>query len=326
MHILIVNNSFLPAIKYGGTERMIWWLGKALVNSGHKVSYLVKKGSYCPFASVYEYNNSIPFNKQIPSNVDVVHLNHAVNEQPNIPYLITIHWNSNDQQLQDINSVFVSGNHASRYGSKCFVHNGLDPADYGTPSLDNKRSYVHFLGDAAWRVKNVSGAIKIAAKAAIPLHVIGGFRFNINQGIRLTFNTNTRFMGLLGGDEKFKQLSDSAALLFPIRWHEPFGIAIIESLYFGCPVFGTPYGSLPEIVTKKVGFLSNKTEELAKALQNIGDFNRKDCHQHVSENYTSEKMAASYVLLYEKVLNNHGLNGIAPKLISVQQEKFLPFY
>ena len=41
-----------------------------------------------------------------------------------------------------------------------------------------------------------------------------------------------------------------------MRWHEPFGIALIEALYFGCPVFGTPYGSLPEIVEEGVqGFL-----------------------------------------------------------------------
>ena len=41
MHILIVNNTSIPVQKYGGTERVIWWLGKQLVKMGHQVSYLV---------------------------------------------------------------------------------------------------------------------------------------------------------------------------------------------------------------------------------------------------------------------------------------------
>ncbi len=52
MHILIVNGTPIPALRYGGTERVIWDLGKALVAAGHRVSYLVPAGSSCPFAPV----------------------------------------------------------------------------------------------------------------------------------------------------------------------------------------------------------------------------------------------------------------------------------
>ena len=41
MHILIVNRSKIPVSAYGGAERIIWWLGKALVQMGHQVTYLV---------------------------------------------------------------------------------------------------------------------------------------------------------------------------------------------------------------------------------------------------------------------------------------------
>jgi hypothetical protein len=156
MHILIVNNTSIPVKHYGGTERVIWWLGKQLVNMGHKVSYLVGPGSYCDFATgVHVLNQDIPFNQQIPAGVDLVHLNCKVNQTPTIPYIFTLHGNTNDQNPMDINTVFVSKNHASRYGSDSFVHNGIDPDDYGDPGLDQKRNYFHFLGDAAWRVKNV---------------------------------------------------------------------------------------------------------------------------------------------------------------------------
>ena len=51
MHILLVVNSLLPAIKYGGTERVVWYLGSELVKKRHKVTFLCKKGSSCDFAN-----------------------------------------------------------------------------------------------------------------------------------------------------------------------------------------------------------------------------------------------------------------------------------
>jgi len=325
MHVLIVNNTVIPALKYGGTERVIWWLGKELVKRGHKVTYMVAKGSSCPFANVIELNTDRPFNELVPADVDVIHLNHGVNETPLKPYIITLHGNINHQQVLDKNTVFVSANHAARFGSDIFVHNGIDPEDYGKPILNNPREYIHFLGDAAWRVKNVRGAIKIAAKAKLPLHVIGGVRFNFSQGIRLTFNANVTFHGMKGGAEKNQIINNSKAMLFPVLWHEPFGIAIVESLYFGCPVFGTPYGSLPEIVNNEVGFLSNQSSELVQALRQVDDYNRQICHDYVMVNFTSAQMTDKYLQFYEQVLNGNSLNKTHPQLVKVQAEKFLPF-
>jgi glycosyltransferase involved in cell wall biosynthesis len=110
-----------------------------------------------------------------------------------------------------------------------------------------------------------------------------------------------------------------------VRWHEPFGLALIESLYFGCPVFGTPYGSLPEIVIPEVGHLTSSALELADAVAHVNDFNRKTCHEYVMDTFTHIQMMASYVRLYEKVLNGEKLNPKAPILQSIQHEKFLPF-
>lgn len=326
MHILIVNNTSIPVKQYGGTERVIWWLGKELVKRGHEVSYLVGPGSHCDFATgVYTLNHSIPFNQQIPAGVDLVHLNCKVNEQPNIPYIFTLHGNNNDQYPLDLNTVFVSKNHASRYGSDSYVHNGIDPADYGDPGLDQKRNYFHFLGDGAWRVKNLRGAIKIAQQSKIKFRVIGGKRFNFNQGIRLTFDPRIKFEGLIGGVEKNNLLKGSKGLIFPVLWNEPFGLSIVESLYFGCPVFGTPYGSLTEIIQTNVGVTSNSLSALVDAVQNANQFDPKICHEYVMENFTSTQMTNAYLSKYEMVMNGQQLNKIAPKLTTIQTEKFLPF-
>jgi glycosyltransferase involved in cell wall biosynthesis len=327
MHILIVNNTSIPVHKYGGTERVIWWLGKALVKAGHQVSYLVAPGSSCDFANVYTYNESVPFNTLIPAGIDVVHLNHHVNDIPNTPYIQTMHGNLNHAMELDRNTVFVSKNHAARFGSDCYVHNGIDPSDYGSPILntDAVKNYFHFLGDAAWRVKNVKGAIRISKLAHQKLRVVGGVRFNFNQGIRLSFDTHVRFDGMQGGAEKNEIIKYSKGLIFPVRWHEPFGLALIESLYFGCPVFGTPYGSLPEIIIPEVGYLTTTASGLADAVGNINSYSRKTCHEYVMDNFTHIQMSASYIRLYEKVLNGEKLNPKAPIIKSIQHEKFLPF-
>ena len=326
MHILIVNNTSIPVKQYGGTERVIWWLGKQLVNMGHKVSYLVGPGSYCDFATgVHTLNQDIPFNQQIPAGVDLVHLNCKVNETPTIPYIFTLHGNTNDQDPMDINTVFVSKNHASRYGSDSFVHNGIDPADYGDPGLNQKRNYFHFLGDAAWRVKNVRGAIKIAQDAKIKLRILGGKRFNFNQDIRLTFDPRIHFDGMIGGVEKNNLLKGSKGLIFPVLWNEPFGLSIVESLYFGCPVFGTPYGSLTEIIHPSVGITSNSLSTLVEGVQHAGQFDTKTCHQYVMDNFTSTQMTVNYLKKYETVLSGQHLNDTAPILTNIQTEKFLPF-
>lgn len=324
MHILIVHSSVIPATKYGGTERVVFWLTHQLLKLGHKVSLLVPKESFVPNANMLVYKPHIPLNRQIPVNVDVVHLHCGTNELPLKPYLITIHGNIGQKVHFDKNTVFVSQNHASRFGSNAFVHNGLNPEDYGKPNF-KKQDYIHFLGDAAWRVKNVKAAIAIATKAKIPLKVLGGVRFNFNQGIRLTFNLNTKFYGMVGGELKNNLLQQSKAMLFPVRWHEPFGIAITESLYFGCPVFGTPYGSMPELVTKEVGFLSYKSEELVKALKELDKYNPKTCYEYVMENFTNVQMANKYLMYYQQVLNGKTINEVAPILQQVQTEKFLPF-
>jgi hypothetical protein len=52
MHVLLVHNGRIPVFKYGGTERVIWDLGRALKQLGHEVTYLVPRGSHCDFANI----------------------------------------------------------------------------------------------------------------------------------------------------------------------------------------------------------------------------------------------------------------------------------
>jgi glycosyltransferase involved in cell wall biosynthesis len=324
MNILIEYNGVIPALKYGGTERAIWYLGKELTKMGHHVTYLVNKGSSCDFAPIIFYDKEKTLREQIPTSIDIIHFLSKNSESIDKPYIVTIQGNVNDHREFDINTVFVSGDHAARFGSISFVYNGMDWDDYGKPDLNNKRNYFHFLGDAAWRLKNVKGAIDVInATKQEKLKVLGGTRLNLNMGFRFTISTRVKFYGMVGGEEKNRLLQGSKGLIFPVKWSEPFGIALTESLYFGCPVFGTPYGSLPEIINKEVGFLSNSKDRLAEEVQNVDHYSRLTCHEYARDIFNSRLMAEAYLKKYEMVLNGEQLNNVPPKLIKIQTAKFL---
>lgn len=326
LHILLVYNRKIPTLKYGGTSRGIWYLGKELQNMGHRITFLVGQGSQCDFAEVLPLDPSRPLASQIPKNVDLVHSHIPIWEPLPKPYMITLHGNSSQDRDFDINTTFISKDHAARYGSEVFVYNGLGLEEYGKPDFKLSREYVHFLGKAAWKVKNLKGCMGIARNAGLPLRVLGGHRVNLKMGVRVTLDPRVRFEGMVGGDTKNRLINGSLALLFPVIWNEPFGLALMESLYFGCPVFGTPYGSLPELITPEFGFLSNKKSELVHALGNVEDYDRKKCHEYVCDNFASIHMARNFLPLYEKVLNGIPLNPRPPRPIDAGSSGLLPFY
>lgn len=326
MNILIVHDQKLPVFTYGGTERVIWGLAKELHLLGHRVTFLLPAGSSCDFANLLILDPSKTLNEQIPAEIDLVHFQKQPDEFIEKPHLVTINGNGNKNRILSINSVFVSQNHAERHGSDSFVHNGLDWNDYEKPNLDLKRNRFHFLGNAAWRIKNVKGAIKTIHKTPKDhLDVLGGKRFNFKMGLRFTFSSRIHFHGMVGGHQKFQLLNSSKGLIFPVLWHEPFGLAITESLFYGCPIFATPYGSLPELVNPEIGFLSNNSADLAEAILQSDQYNPLICHAIARDLFDSKTMAKKYLSMYEKVLNGEQLNQENPQILDQNTPKFLPW-
>ena len=309
MNIAIVHNVVLPVIKYGGTERVIWALGKQLVRTGHNVTFLARKGSTCPFAKVIEIDPSKSIGSQIPEDIDIVHFSNLADHRDlKKPYVVTINGNVGNENI-DTNSVFVSRNHAERHGSNCFVYNGLDWDDYGKPDLNLERRHYHFLGKAAWRVKNVRGAIRITKKIdGGELDVLGGYRLNFKMGFRMTLSPKIHFHGMVDNQEKQRIIQQSQGLIFPVTWHEPFGLCLIESLYYGAPVFATPMGAIPEIVTPEFGFLSNNEQDIADYLNSHPKYSPQLCHQYVADKFNVRVMAEEYLRVFERVLNGEILS------------------
>lgn len=305
MHIVIFKNALLPARRYGGTERVIWSLGKALTHLGHRVTFLCQAGSASEFADVQVFDPQRSVADQLPNDADLVHFHEAV---PPLfetrPFVVTVHGNIAPSQPLPPMAIFVSHNHALRHGATHYVCNGLDWDSYPAPQLDLPRSHYHFLGKAAWKVKNLRGAIRVVDRVSGGhLQVLGGSRLNFKMGFRLTLNPHVHFHGMVDDEGKKQYICRSRGLVFPVLWDEPFGLALTESLFYGAPVFGSLRGSLPEIVTPEVGFLSNDEHELAEGMMRWQEYSPTRCHDYAVSCYDAATMARGYLRHYEAALN-----------------------
>ncbi len=308
MKIALVLDAILPVKNYGGTERVVWALGHELFRLGHQVTFMLHKGSSCPFGRLVELDLSKSIGSQIPEDIDIVHFQDtAFLADLQKPYVVTINGNKDFDDIPR-NAIFVSRNHAERYGHRSFVYNGLDWDEYGPVNLTKPRKGFHFLGKAAWRVKNVRGAIRITQHVkGATLEVLGGYRLNLKMGFRLTLDPRIHFHGMVDNVRKKKIIEQSSGLIFPVLWHEPFGLCLTESLYYGAPVFGTRMGSLPEIITSDVGWLCDNEEQIADYLNTHPFFSPQQCHDYAVELFNARKMAEEYVKKYEQVLNGDTL-------------------
>lgn len=303
MNIALHVNAKLPVSAYGGTERVVWGLGKALARAGHNVTLMALKGSKADFGRVIELDPQMPIGYQIPPDVDIVHFQNVAPYGLERPYVVTVHGNMPQGVLKDPYAIYVSSNHAHRHGASSFVYNGLDWDDYPPFRHDLRRDGCFFLGKAAWKVKNIRGAIRIAAAAGEKLDVLGGYRLNFKMGFRFTLDKHVRFHGMVDNIRKGVVANKSKGLIFPVLWDEPFGLAVVESLYFGAPVFATPHGSIPELVLPEFGVLSEDENVLANALRTF-DADSVRCHEYAADMFNADIMASNYIKYYERRLNN----------------------
>lgn len=345
MRILFVRNSRILTTTYDDAERILLWLGRQLVQRGHELVFLVKKDSECVFAPVLALDEKKPVCEQIPAGIDLVHFLGTPPQDPSgleQPYLITCFENSTKTGPLDPNTVFLSADHAGRHGGEAYIYPGIDFQEYGQVMLDLPRNYFHFLGDASWGGKNVRGAVDLASRAGTRVHVIGGSRVNFRKGLRITLSPSARFHGVLNRDGRNILLNGSRGLVLPIIWPEPFSLAVPESLYFGCPIFGTPYGALPELLCRKpngdnrkwtghvdacfseFGCLSLKRSELVEAMRHADSFQSDRCYEYAMDCFTAERMADDYLGLYEKVLNGQTIHPYTPTLEEKPDAKLLP--
>tara|TARA_B100001093_G_scaffold449027_1_gene454982 strand:- start:152 stop:1147 length:996 start_codon:yes stop_codon:yes gene_type:complete len=327
MKVLLYTKLLLPARKYGGSERVIMSLAQSLHQLGHQVFIISKVTFSCAYATTYAYNDPELLSKIRKARIDIIHSHtHYPDHLHEWPVIHTAHGNTYQSDFKyPCNTLFVSKDHAARMGSDAYVHNGLNWSEcYPTVNLTASRRHFHFLGKAAWRVKNLRGAVDIIKRMKSErLVVLGGQRVNFSMGFRVTMTPKVRFKGMVTDAQKAFWMSQSKGLLFPVQWHEPFGLALIESLFFGCPVFGSKHGALPEIIGDEYGFLSNQANQLMAAMADADRFDKARLHQYARDCFNSDLMARRYLDYYERVLNGETCNKRQPQLQPAYTQRYL---
>jgi glycosyltransferase involved in cell wall biosynthesis len=312
----------LPVIAYGGIERIIFWhmvelvrMGLQVVLIGHADSKVTEHGIQLIPHSNQEQN----WEELIPSDADIIHLFYNHQCKTKIQTINTIQGNGKIGEKFILNSVFVSKKHAENHGSKSFVYNALNLNEY--PFVETKKEWNRFLflAKASWRVKNLKHAVSACRAAGKHLEIVGGRWIGLSRYIHSH--------GIIGGETKMNLINKSDALIFPVRWHEPFGIAIIEAMSLGLPVIGSPYGSLPELITPETGIIVKNHEELTEVLKNpTRKFDSMVIRKYIEENFCMNKHASAYLALYQKVIKGENLNLDNPSYNLVERaENLLPF-
>jgi glycosyltransferase involved in cell wall biosynthesis len=307
MHITLYKSGRIPIPPkfYGGTERVIYWLGKALIELGHQVTLIANAQSHIPGAELRviadDKTDPQAWLRLLPASADIVHLHFRPRQLCAKPFLLTGHGNGQPGEQFHPNTVFVSRSQAANHGSRHFVHNGLDPGEYAFS--EKREDYAVFVAKARWKVKNLPGAVAVARRAGIELRVLGSRNWPFNLQKLLPPIRGVRYYGMIGAGEKRELLARARCLIFPVRWEEPFGISLTEALVSGGYVVGTPYGSLPEIVTRETGVLSAKADEFVEAVRNPQRFSPAACRDRVLRGgFTHLDMARKYLKYYEQVL------------------------
>lgn len=183
------------------------------------------------------------------------------------------------------------------------VYNGIDVNRFefsGKPG-----DYLAFLGRYNYE-KGIDVAVSVARKLGEKLKLAGSVWGNGIYAERVEPYLKKGEIdnaGYLPKEKISGFLGQARALLFPIRWQEPFGLVMIEAMACGTPVIAFKNGSVPEIVKHgKTGFIVENEEEMIDAVKNIGKIKRENCRKHVVENFTIDKMVQRYERVYEKIL------------------------
>ncbi|MBT2584846.1 glycosyltransferase family 4 protein [Arthrobacter sp. ISL-95] len=331
---LIVGPWFtVPPEKYGGTERVVDALARALSDAGHDVLLATAADSTCPVPQVPGFGPAAPedlgqaFSElghiikaySELRDVDIIH-DHTLagplyaHRPPGIPVVTTIHGTLSPiyaplyrDMAQDTGIIAISHDQCSRIQDleiSAVIHHGID---LSAVSLGRGAGgYVCFVGRMC-PDKGLMEAVEIARAADVPLRIAAKMHAPdelayFHDVVQPAMGINEEFLGELSDPEKYELMGDAMALLNPIQWHEPFGLVMIEALATGTPVLATPIGAAPEIVRHGVtGFVAS-TGELVECVGRIPDLSRDACRRSVEKSFSSQRMAADHLDFYARVI------------------------
>lgn len=322
----------IPAINYGGTERVVELLTNGLISKGHSVTLFAntnerkEKHIITPLPDYnfdrYEYDSqasalhtAIAIDSILyDGSYDIVHIHDndfGIFLADLLPEscIITLH-NSPNARMHAIlkrfkgNNQFValSKSHMSEFSyikSIKYVYNSVDSKKYEFKA--NKGDYFIFLGSIAPH-KGIAEAIDVACYAKEKLLIAakidrGKYKY-FEDFILPRLSKEIQYVGELNDNEKIELLKNSKGLLFPINWDEPFGLVIIEAMACGTPVIGFARGAAQEIIKSGYnGFLCQSMYDVIDSMKRVSTIDPIACRE-TAENFSTERMVFDYESLY----------------------------
>jgi glycosyltransferase involved in cell wall biosynthesis len=334
----------VPPALYGGTERVVSWLTEELVRLGHEVTLFASGDSLTTARLVPACQKALRLDPncvdQLAHHVlmldqvfsereqfDLVHfhidhLHFPLSRLTQIPQVTTLHGRLDLADLAPLYLHFrdmpvISISDAQRRplpwaNWQGTVHHGLPRESF---SLGNgSGGYLAFLGRTSPE-KGLDQAIEIAKRAGMPLKIAAKIdRVDVdyfeNVIKPLLDHPLIEFIGEIGHREKNAFLGDAAALVFPINWQEPFGLVMIEAMACGTPVIAYSLGSVPEVITDGLtGFRVPDLESAARAVNRLGEIDRRKCQRYFEEHFDAERMALEYLQIYQRLARGESSSG-----------------
>ncbi|MEX0621544.1 MAG: glycosyltransferase family 4 protein [Candidatus Woykebacteria bacterium] len=326
----------VPPRRYGGTERIVYYLTEELVKRGHDVTLFASGDSETSAKLIPGSSHSLRAMHTADeaaftllnvaraykgaTQFDVIH-NHldyysfsAAYFSP-IPTITTFHgaFNLENRNIYEEykNLKFVSISDSQRKGGpklnwRKTIHHGIPIEKF--PFSARPKNYLLFVGRISLEkgthiAMDIAMALKMELIIAAKLDKFDVAYFNQYVAPRLS-NGKIRWIGEVDEAERNKLMKEALCLLHPITWSEPFGLTMIEAMACGCPVVAFNKGSVPEIiVSRKTGFIVEKEKDMLKAIKKIRSISRRDCRNHVKETFNLKRMVDEYEKLYYEIVN-----------------------
>jgi glycosyltransferase involved in cell wall biosynthesis len=337
MRILLTADPELPVppVNYGGIERIVDALARALAASGHEIGLMANTASTCAVKSRFAWpapdsrgavntvRNALALRRSVRSfQPDVLHsfsrLAYLGPLLPsNVPKIMSYQRHTGGRQIawaarMASDSLRFTGcsEYIAAMGRRAggtwhaipnFVE--LEKFDY-VPRVPPDAPLV-FLS----RVESIKGAdlaIAIARAAGRRLMIAGN---HARSGPERVFwdraiapaigRDGIDYCGPVDDAQKNSLLGRAAALVVPIQWDEPFGIVFAEALAAGTPIISCARGALPEIVRPGVtGYFIQTAADGVDAVRRLDQLDRAACRRDAAERFSVGPCAARYLEVY----------------------------